>query len=154
MRITPVIAFALLAACTDDPAPTVTVTAATPDMLTPADDRADDLTITVDYDDADGDLGEGIARIHDCRDATLVTELPIPAIAPKSIVDDHTHITGTLELHVNDVGAAAAVTLPDECDELGVAALSANESIFCVVLVDAAGHVGSGDCTQAIALVP
>ncbi|HTL34454.1 MAG TPA: hypothetical protein VL326_15105, partial [Kofleriaceae bacterium] len=71
----------VLAACTDDPAPTVTVVSATPDHLDPADDLADDVTIRVDYEDADGDLGGGTAEIYDCRDTALLTKLSIPEIA-------------------------------------------------------------------------
>jgi hypothetical protein len=154
MRTTSVLLAAILAgACgTDDPAPIATVMSATPEALTPSDDRLDDLTITVAYDDADGDLGDGLAQVYDCRADGLVTELIIPAIAPDHVIG--THITGTLELHVNDVGAVTASTLPAACDDLGVAALSANASVFCVILIDAAEHVGPGDCTQEISLAP
>jgi hypothetical protein len=79
--------------------PSAEVTAATPDSIAPADDTRDDLTITVRYDDGDGDLGTGIAEVHDCRGDDLVTALAIPAIAPSSIEGDE-RITGTLELHV------------------------------------------------------
>jgi hypothetical protein len=140
-----------LAACGDaDPNPSATITAATPESLAPDDDSRDDLTITVRYDDGDGDLGDGIAEIHDCRADGLVTELPIPAIAPDAIVGEH--ITGTLELHVNDVGALGSTALPEVCAELGVAELASAETVFCVVLVDGAGNRGDGDCTAPIAL--
>ncbi len=143
----------LLGACaTDDPAPSVRVLSATPDQLVPADDLADDVRILVEYEDADGDLGEGIAEIHDCRGEPLLTMLAIPAIAPDNVVG--MPITGSLELHVTDVGAAAPGTLPATCDELGVGALAADETVFCVVLVDAAGHAGTGDCTTPITLAP
>ncbi len=143
----------LLGACaTDDPAPSVRVLSATPDQLVPADDLADDVRILVEYEDADGDLGEGIAEIHDCRGEPLLTMLAIPAIAPDNVVG--MPITGSLELHVTDVGAGAPGTLPAACDELGVRALAADETIFCVVLVDAAGHAGTGDCTTPITLAP
>jgi hypothetical protein len=143
----------LASACTDDdPAPTVHVVSATPDQLDPANDLVDDVRILVEYEDADGDLGEGIAEIHDCRDATLLTQLPIPAIAGESMLGSR--IKGSMDLFVNDVGAASAGTMPSVCDELGVAALSAGETIFCVVLVDAAEHAGPGDCTTAITLAP
>ncbi len=62
------------------------------------------------------------------------------------------HITGTLELHVNDVGAIASTALPETCADLGVAELASAETVFCVVLVDAAGHRGDGDCTAPISL--
>lgn len=140
-----------IAACGgDDPNPIATITAATPEALAPADDTRDDLTITVRYDDGDGDLGDGLAEIHDCRADGLVTELPIPAIAPTGVAGER--ITGTLELHVNDVGAIESTSLPEACEVLGVAELASAETVFCVVLVDAAGHRGDGDCTGPIAI--
>lgn len=141
----------LLVACGgDDPNPVATITAATPESLAPDDDTRDDLTITIRYDDGDGDLGDGIAEIHDCRTDGLVTELVIPAIAPTGVVGER--ITGTLELHVNDVGAIESTALPEVCDSLGVPELASAETVFCVVLVDAAGHRGDGDCTVPIAI--
>jgi hypothetical protein len=150
----PLLVLLLLAgACaSDDPAPSVTVVSATPDALDPANDATDDVRIVVEYDDADGDLGEGIAEVHDCRDAVLLTALEIPAIAGDSMLGSR--ITGSLDLYVNDVGAAAAAALPAVCDELGVGAIAAGETVFCVVLVDAAGHAGPGDCTTPITLAP
>ena len=138
----------VVAACSDDPAPGATIKTATPDQLVPSDDARNDLTITVRYDDGDGDLGGGVAEVHDCRAAELVTGLAIPQIAAET----GQHITGTLELHVNDIGELAAAELPDVCDELGVAKLAAGTAVFCVVLEDAAGHRGGGDCTQPIDL--
>jgi hypothetical protein len=148
MRI--VIPILVLAACSDPGvSPTATVTAATPEALSPDDDTLDDLTITIRYDDGDGDLGGGVAEVHDCRADDLVTELIIPALAR----DTGDHITGTLELHVNDVGLLPpSAALPEVCADLGVAELGANEAVFCVILVDAAGHRGAGDCTAAILL--
>lgn len=143
----------LLTACTDDdPAPTVTVRSATPESLTPDDDRLDDLTITIDYLDADGDLGGGAAEIHDCRSDTLVTILEIPAIAPEDIVAGDSGIKGTLELHVNDVGTSTSSALPAACADLGVDEMGPSDAVFCVILVDAAGHSGPGDCTEVIAI--
>lgn len=145
----------LVAGCgSDSDAPSASVKAATPDQLTTSDDTLNDLSITVRYDDADGDLGGGTARVHDCRGDGLVTELPLPAIAPPSVVDDGKHITGELVLHVNDIGALAPGALPAVCDELGVRALEADRAVFCVVLVDAAGHEGAGDCTAPVMLAP
>ena len=138
----------VLAACSDDPAPGASIKTATPAQLVPSDDARNDLTIAVRYDDSDGDLGGGVAAVHDCRATELVTELAIPQIAAET----GQHITGTLELHVNDIGAIEAAALPDACDELGVATLPANTAVFCVVLTDAAGHRGGGDCTQPIGL--
>src|SRR5262249_18478205 len=133
-------------ACTSDPAPSATITSATPDQLMPADDALDDLTISLRYDDGDGDLGGGVAEVHDCRTDELKIELAIPPIA----AERGRHITGTLELHVNNIGAIDADALPKACADLGVAALAANTAVFCVVLVDTAGHHGGGDCTQPI----
>jgi hypothetical protein len=143
----------LAGACTsDDPAPLVTVLSATPDQINPENDQLDDVRILVEYDDADGDLGEGIAQIHDCRAASLLTELPIPAIAPASVIDEGARITGSLDLQLTDVGAAPASTMPSVCADLDVEALAASETVFCVVLVDAKDHAGPGDCTTPIVL--
>lgn len=147
------VALLFATACADDdPAPAATVIAATPDSLMPSDDRLDDLTITIEYLDADGDLGGGTARVHDCRSDTLVTILDIPAIAPSDILEGDAGIKGTLDLHVNDVGATSSSALPTACADLGIDERSATEAVFCVVLVDAAGHTGTGDCTGAIAI--
>ncbi len=145
-----IILLALTACGGGDSSPIATITAATPESLAPDDDTRDDLMITVRYDDGDGDLGEGFAEIHDCRADGLVTELPIPAIAPGGVVGER--ITGTLELHVDDVGAIESTALPATCEALGVAELASVETVFCVVLVDAAGHRGDGDCTGLIAI--
>jgi hypothetical protein len=130
--------------------PNVTVKSATPDELVVSDDLLDDVTITVDYDDGDGDLGEGIAEVHDCRADGIITPLVIPAIASDGRVGDH--ITGTLELHVNDVGMIAIGTQPALCADHGVASLEANQTVFCVVLKDVKGHSGDTDCTGVITL--
>jgi hypothetical protein len=134
------------AACSDDPAPGVSIMSATPGQLVPSHDARNDLTIAVRYDDSDGDLGGGVAEVHDCRASAAMTALAIPEIAEER----GQHITGTLELHVNDIGALSAGALPGACDELGVVALAAGTAVFCVVLEDAAGHRGGGDCTQPI----
>ena len=130
--------------------PSATVVSATPEELVTSDDALDDVTITVDYDDGDGDLGTGFAEVHDCRAAGIVTELVLPAIASDGRIGDH--ITGTLELHVNDVGTIALGTQPEVCADLGVESLAADTTVFCVVLVDQKGHRGDGDCTNAITL--
>ena len=140
-----------LAACGGaSDSPNATVKGVTPEELVASDDALDDVTITVDFDDGDGDLGTGTAEVHDCRGDGLITKLPLPEIAPEGRVGDH--ISGTLELHVNDVGYIAPDTQPAVCSELGVASLSASETVFCVVLVDVAGHRGDGDCTTTIVL--
>lgn len=130
--------------------PDVTVKAVTPEELVTSDDALDDVTITVDFDDGDGDLGLGIAEIHDCRSDGTITELPLPAIASEKREGDH--ISGTLELHVNDVGLIALGTQPALCQDLGVASLDASQTVFCVVLVDQKGHKADGDCTAPITL--
>ncbi|HEY5936687.1 MAG TPA: hypothetical protein VIU61_18690 [Kofleriaceae bacterium] len=148
MRILPLLVFA---ACGGGSAPNANVTAATPDQLTPANDELDDLTITIAYDDGDGDLGGGFAEVHDCRGDGLVTAILIPAIAPPDVVGER--IEGTLSLLVTDIGALAPDAQPELCRELGAAPLGPSEAVFCVVLVDAAENAGGGDCTQPIALV-
>ena len=135
-------------ACTDDPAPSATITRVTPDQVTPSDDALDDLTITLRYDDSDGDLGGGVAEVTDCRAGDVMIELAIPPIAAES----GQHITGTLELQVNDIGQVASTALPTVCADLGVKELAPNTAVFCVVLVDGASHRGGGDCTQPITI--
>ena len=142
-------AAACAAGCTPDPAPSAAIESVTPDQLNPDDDAADDLTIALRYDDGDGDLGGGVAEVTDCRGAGVAIELAIPGIAAEA----GQHITGTLEVHVNDIGPIASAPLPATCADLGVAPLAADTAVFCVVLIDAAGHRGDGDCTAPIALV-
>lgn len=137
-----------LAGCAADVTPSASIQSVTPDQLTLSDDAANDLTITLRYDDGDGDLGGGVAEVHDCRADALITELAIPPIAGGGAQ----HITGALDLHVNDVGDVATVALAATCAELGVVPLAAATAVFCVVLVDAAGHRGGGDCTAPIAI--
>ena len=139
----------LVAACAEDPAPSATIQSVSPDQLSPSDDTHDDLTIQLRYDDGDGDLGGGVAEIYDCRSDDVMIELAIPPIA----ADKDVHITGTLELHVNDIGAITSATPPQVCADLGAKPPAADAAVFCVVLVDAAGHRGSGDCTRPIELV-
>jgi hypothetical protein len=146
-----VLGFWALAACSTDIAPNATVESTAPDMLTANDDRLDDLTITVGYEDGDGDLGGGTAEVTDCRGPDLVTALPIPAIAPDGVAGEK-KIAGTLEIHVNDVGALDVASVPKTCTDLGVADMPAKQAIFCITLVDKAGHRGGGDCTQPIAI--
>jgi len=141
----------IVAACTSgDPAPSVEIVSASPQALAPANDLQNDLRMLVTYKDGDGDLGTGSARIQDCRAEELVTELEIPAIAPADKVGS-SKIEGSIDLSLDDVGAVAVAALPATCAELGVE-LAAGSTVFCVQLVDAAGHVGPGDCTAAIAL--
>lgn len=143
---------AVLAACGGgaSDSPSATVKSATPEQLVTSDDALDDVTITVDFEDGDGDLGTGRAEVHDCRADGIVTELLLPAIAPQGRIGDH--ISGTLELHVNDVGAIEVSVPPIPCAEQGVDSLTADQTVFCVVLIDAKGHRGDPDCTNAITL--
>jgi hypothetical protein len=139
------------AACTDSSAPNATVDSSNPERLVASDDALDDLVITVSYEDGDGDLGGGTAEVHDCRADGLRTELPIPEIAPDAVIGKP--IRGKLELHVNDIGAIAPGAAPVACRDLGVADVAAGAAVFCVILVDAAGNEGAGDCTSEIALM-
>jgi hypothetical protein len=139
----------------EDPAPVATVIEFTPESLDPDDDAADDLTILVEYRDADGDLGEGLAEVHDCRADDLVAMFDLPAIASDDAVDEGVAIEGELSIVVADVGDVAASSRPPVvCEDLGVAAVAAGEAIFCVVLTDAAGNAGPGDCTGPVAIGP
>jgi hypothetical protein len=140
---------AFAAACAADPAPRAEIESVTPEQVMPLDDALDDVTITLRYDDGDGDLGGGVAEVSDCRSDGVVIADAIPRIAAKP----GQHITGTLELHVNDIGELAAGALPGPCADLGVAPLAPSTTVFCVILVDAAGHRGTGDCTRSIAVV-
>lgn len=142
--------------CSDpDPVPTVTILEVTPDSLDPALDDSDDLQITVEYADGDGDLGEGIAEVHDCRSASLVNTFEIPALANPDAVEQGVPIEGRLLLTISDVGDITPdSTAPAVCSDLGVAAAAAGEAVFCVVLTDAAGNTSDGDCTPTIAIAP
>ena len=147
MRSMLVIALVLAGCASDDPAPTVTVLSVSPDNINPLDDLTDDVRILIEYEDRDGDLGDGFAQVHDCRDEQLVTELPIPAIAPMDVIGEP--IRGSMDLHLTDIGAGTSAALPALCDELGVS-FAAGETVFCVVLVDAKDHEGPGDCTTPV----
>jgi hypothetical protein len=140
-------------ACAELPAaPAATITATAPRQLAPADDARDDVELTVAYSDGDGDLGGGAAILHDCRSDRLRAELPLPAIAPPAVAGAAA-IRGVLALHVVDVGAVAAADPPAACRELAAPALAPQEVAFCIELMDAAGHVGPGDCTPVIELI-
>jgi hypothetical protein len=145
---------AALAACTDTPGePTATVLSAAPESLYPGDDTRNDLTITISYTDGDGDLGRGTASIHDCRADGIVTTLMLPSIASDEAVAEGVAITGELALLVNDIGAVTpAAAAPAACSELGIAAPTAGQAIFCVTLTDAGGITGPGDCTAPVTL--
>jgi hypothetical protein len=144
------VAAATLAACTDDPAPAATIASVTPDQLVASDDTRNDVTLALRYDDHDGDLGGGVAEVHDCRSDAIAIALPIPAIA----AEPHQHITGRLELHVNDIAAIAPGAAPAVCHDHGAAPPAGDQVAFCVVLVDAAGHRGAAACTAPIPIAP
>ncbi|MEM9489564.1 MAG: hypothetical protein AAGC55_10495 [Myxococcota bacterium] len=139
------------AGCGASATPEVAVVEVSPETIDPADTLSDDLRIVVEYSDGDGNLGEGIAEIHDCRSADVVTELPIPPIASPEAVADGVAIEGTLTLIVPNIGALAPdPDLPAVCAERGVSALNEDRAVFCVILVDSAGERSAGDCTDPV----
>jgi hypothetical protein len=151
--LVPVLAVALVACSDPAPEPSASVVSAAPDTIYLGDDTRNDLSIVVAYEDGDGDLGRGVARVHDCRAADVVTEIMLPSIATDEAVEEGVAITGELELRVNDVGdVTLATSAPTACADLGAPAPVAGSAVFCVVLVDAAGNEGPGDCTAALAL--
>jgi hypothetical protein len=135
-----------------DPAPSVVVMSYTPESLDPADDAADDLTITVTYADGDGDLGGGIATVTDCRVGGIETVLDVPPIASDEAVEAGVPIEGEMVLTVADVDGVEIGAAPAVCVELGAPVLAVGDAAFCVVLTDAGGVSGAGDCTGAIAV--
>lgn len=154
IAVSALLAAAAAACAAPGEAPTATVIDTAPLLLRADDDALDDLTILVAYVDGDADLGGGIAEIHDCRAETLVTRLAIPPIASEEAIAAGVPIEGELELRLTDVAAIAPdATPPAACAALGVrGAPSATSATFCVVLVDAAGHRGEGDCTPEVAI--
>jgi hypothetical protein len=137
--------------CSDaEVAPSAVIVEVTPETLDPALDDADDLTLRVEYADGDADLGGGVAAVHDCRADDLVVELAIPPLASDEALDEGVPIEGVLELIVNDVGWVEAGALPDACADLDAPSPGDGEAIFCVVLTDAAGNSGAGDCSGPI----
>jgi hypothetical protein len=148
------LAAALLSGCGDtEVAPSASILEVAPDSLDPARDSADDLTLRVEYADGDADLGGGVAAVQDCRADGVVVELAIPPVASDEAVDEGVPIEGVLELIVNDVGwIEPDGSAPPGCAELGAPAPSDGEAVFCVVLRDAAGHAGDGDCSPPVAI--
>lgn len=136
-----------LGACGGGEEPTVEIVSSAPAALVTSDDTRDDLTLRVRYEDPTGDLGGGIARIHDCRSANVVTELTIPAIANKAGVDEQIAISGELELVVTDIGASPSGGPSEVCTSAG-----GEPGAFCVVLVDAAGNESDAACTETLAI--
>lgn len=140
-----------LAGCAGGSVPVVEIVDASPEALSASDDAKDDLTIAVRYSDPDGDLGQGVARVLDCRAEGLVTDLPIPRIANDDAVAQGAPIEGEMDLVLADVGAVpASGTVPAGCADLGVTAPSDGAQVFCVVLIDAAGNESEGACTKPI----
>lgn len=145
---------ASLTACGVSPVPTVEILEATPEALIASDDTNDDLTLKVAYSDGDGDLGQGVAHIHDCRAEGLVTTLTIPRIANDEAVAQGVPIEGELDLVLADLGAIEAAEVPPACAELGVGAPEGGAQVFCVVLVDAAGNESEGACSSPVVVTP
>lgn len=143
-----------LAACSSesDPAPTAIVISSTPESLDTSSDATDDVTIRISYVDGDGDLGGGWAEVTDCR-AAVVTRLPIPPLATQEAIDEGVPISGELDLLVADVGLVDPVATPPQvCADLGIGAMSSDQVVFCVVLIDTAGLSGLGDCTASLTI--
>jgi hypothetical protein len=149
-----VLPLAIGAGCGDaEVAPSASILEVAPESLDPARDDADDLTIRVEYTDGDADLGGGVAAVHDCRAEDLVVELAIPPLASEEAVDEGVPIQGVIELIVNDIGwIEPAAEAPAACADLGASDPRDGDAVFCVVLTDAAGHAGDGDCSGAVAI--
>ena len=155
MRTVSILFLGMLACGDADPAPLATVVEFSPESLDPVDDSADDLTLVVEYVDADGDLGEGRAEVHDCRAEGLVAGFDLPPIASEQAIREGVPIEGSLTIVVADVGAASPDSRPPvACEDLGVGTMADGEAIFCVLLTDAAGHTGPGDCTGPVIIAP
>ncbi|HWM84965.1 MAG TPA: hypothetical protein VNO33_03985 [Kofleriaceae bacterium] len=148
------LALAALAACGDPSVdPSAAILEVAPESLDPARDSADDLTIRVEYADGDADLGGGLATVHDCRADGIAVELAIPPVASEKAIKEGVPIEGVIELIVNDVGwIEPDGEAPEACADLGAPDPSDGEAVFCVVLTDAAGHDGPGDCSPPVAI--
>lgn len=144
----------LHAGCTaESPEPVVAIVEVSPESIDTGDDRADDVTIVVEYRDADADLGGGTAEVVDCRADGVVHTSVLPDIASQEAIDQGVAIEGILEIAVADVeDIAVDSAAPAACADLGVAAPSAGEVVFCVFLTDAAGNRSTGDCTDSLTL--
>ncbi len=143
----PLVLLAAWAASCATSEPFAEIVSATPESLVTSDDARDDLTLRVRYSDPDGDLGGGLLRVHDCRAATLVTELDVPPIASEPGVDAGIVMEGELTVVLSDVGAVAVPTRSSVCRSAG-----APPGAFCVVLVDASGNESEPACTGALAV--
>jgi len=147
----------LVSGCAEDAvpgAPSVVVLSRSPETLAIGDDERNDLALVLRYEDGAADLGDGRILVHDCRRPDLVAELPVPPIASEEAIRRGVAITGTLDVLVADVGpvTAEATGLPETCRALGVTPLTPGEAVFCVVLEDAGGQRGRGDCAEPVEL--
>jgi hypothetical protein len=136
----------LLAGCTAAQVE-VSVLGASPQAIDTTQPDAD-LTIRVHYRDPDGDLGNGSAEIQDCRAASLVTKLALPAIATDQAVKDGVAIEGELDLVV----AGVTRVTPDTRAVCNGQVPAADRAVFCVTLIDHSGHRSAPACTQAISI--
>jgi hypothetical protein len=142
---------ALLAGC-GDPTPEVEILSLDPGMLVVGDDVSNDAVLRLRYRDDDGDLGHGVAQIHDCRSDALVLSHALPPIANDEALAEEVAIDGELSVTVSDIGALEPLGSAP-CASFGAPALAPSTLAFCVVLVDAAGHASEGACSPVIDVV-
>jgi hypothetical protein len=141
--------FVGLFGCGSD-APSVVVLNAAPLQIDPARDEADDLSITVHYEDSNGDLGRGFVEVHDCRADGLVSRFSIPALASDAAIEKELPIEGELTILVADIAARLPSEPPPACRELDVGVSSDGTQSFCVFATDSAGKRSEGDCTLPV----
>jgi hypothetical protein len=134
--------------CGSDPAPQVEILEVTPTDIVTSIDARNDVKLRLHYFDDNGDLGEGLAEIHDCRVDGLVTTLLLPPIANEDAVVADVAIEGELSLLVNDV---TDVSGTPGCSAFGQPAPAPGQLSLCVVLVDLAWNRSEADCSQPIA---
>lgn len=135
-------------ACSTETDPAARIVDVASELLVVDDDAANDLRLTIAYEDPDGDLGEGELLVFDCRSARASRSLPIPGITVDP--EPGVTITGELEVVVPDIGdVAAGEAPPDPCAKEG-----AGEGVFCFVLRDRAGNESDVVCTDPIPIAP
>lgn len=139
--------------CAADPAPRAEIRDVSPRRIDPRDPAGDDVTLTLRYEDADGDLGGGEARVQDCRAADLASRFPIPVLAQPGAVAAGVRISGELRLRVAGIAEIAGGS-PEAPPACAGAAQGAGEVVLCVTLRDLAGHEGPPACAPPIALAP
>jgi hypothetical protein len=142
----------LTCGCGSEPAPVVEILEVTPDAVVAALDAQNDVTLRLHYSDEDGDLGDGIAEIHDCRVEGLVTRIELPPIANENATSEGVAIEGELSLLVEDISELEPGA--PGCAAFGQPAPAEGELTLCAVLIDAAGHASAADCTDGIHLTP